>query len=279
MNYLKSLFLSLLLFFVIFSYGCEKDGFDKYIPNDAVVASFVTRFPMAHNVIWDMKGGYDVADFTENGRACEAWFMYSGEWVMTNSEFIYEDLPSSVQRSQRLDGYAEWSCDAIHLLDRSGMAMVFVLETEKDGQETDLFYSSSGLLLRSERGHISQNYEPIFIPPTIKTFVAERYPDAAIAGCRYSNRGVEVDVAGNDSVRILSFDEQLRWRATQYEMAVADVPACVMDAFHLSSFSDSAIERVDYRRTDIEPGVYLFDVKNGERFVSLAIDERGRIRN
>lgn len=263
----------------VFFCGCEKDDFNRYIPNDAVVASFVTKFPTARNVTWDMKGGYDVADFTNNGRETEAWFMSSGEWMMTNSAFLYEDLPYSVQRAQRTGDYAECLCDAVRLLERSGMATVYVIETEKGGQETDLFYSTSGLLVRAEKEQNLQNYVPVLIPRSIETFVADRYPEAVVAGYRIEGGEIEVDVVENDWVRVLLFDQGMKWISTQYEVAVTSVPACVMEAFRSSSFSGGIVDRVDYRKAGTATGIYLFDVKSGGQFASLAIDEKGRLCN
>lgn len=124
--------------------------------SEAVLNSFNARFPEAHNVTWQSRGGYLVADFylSEEGspEECMAWFTPVGEWQMTQREMLYASLPAAVRASFESGEYATWVVDDVVKIERiSSVEYLISADGFYLGEESDayLYYTEGGVLIRS----------------------------------------------------------------------------------------------------------------------------------
>ena len=76
----------------------DDDDDDKgYTPGKSVVAAFEVKFPNAGAVSWEKKGEYEKAEFHQNGQEVDAWFDASGQWMMTETDVLFANLPAEVK--------------------------------------------------------------------------------------------------------------------------------------------------------------------------------------
>lgn len=135
---------------------CSCNDDDPIPISQAVLNSFIARFPEARNVTWQSSDGYLVADFylNENGvpEECLAWFTPVGEWQMTQREMMYANLPVAVRAAFESSDYATWVIDDVVQVERiSSVEYVISAEGFYLGVESDayLYYDEAGVLVRS----------------------------------------------------------------------------------------------------------------------------------
>ena len=68
---------------------------------------------------------------------------------MTETDVRYENLPEPVLAAHKAGKYADWRVDDVDKLTREGMETLYVIEVEKGESELDLFYSSTGILVKN----------------------------------------------------------------------------------------------------------------------------------
>lgn len=266
-----------LLIAIVFA-SCDKDDINSYIPNDAVVASLSSKYPAARNIEWEMEGGYDVADFKDNGVDIEAWFASNGEWVMSKSDISYGVLPEAVKSSFQSGIYADWQRDDICKLERLGMETVYVIVVERGEQEVDLYYSSEGVLVKEDKeGAGTEHYMPALVPQKIGSFIAGKYPNASIVECDLEKDSYQVDIVDEGVCKELLFTRNFTWLSIQWEISLVSVPQPVKDAFKASSYSSYEIDEIDYKEDASGDAVYLFELEKGDTDILLTIDETGKI--
>lgn len=116
----------------------------QYRPDAKIVTAFNNRYPQANRIEWEQKQGFYVAEFYQNGIEQEAWFDHTGKWVMTESDLKYSSLPQAIRTQFEKSAYSRWKKDDIDKIERAGMAPVYIIEIEKEGQDTDLYYTKNG---------------------------------------------------------------------------------------------------------------------------------------
>lgn len=136
----------------LFAVGCD----DDYHPSQNLEASFFAKYPDARGVEWERKGKHIVAEFMLPGVSndCDAWYVRkSGEWVLTDFEISYSELPTAVQSSFEGEYGAMAPVDSVHHIVRSGKSDVYIIETEGvvNGFLADIYvdYAEDGTLLRT----------------------------------------------------------------------------------------------------------------------------------
>ena len=151
----------LLLFFLTFSSlviaSCNQTG--KYRPDKKITDVFKAKYPKASKIEWEQKNGYFVAEFHENGIESEAWFDSSGKWSMTESNIKYSMLPQAIRDHFEKSIYNTWKKEDIDKIERADSEPIYIIEVEKNEQETDLYYTANGKLVKSvndlKKGEIS----------------------------------------------------------------------------------------------------------------------------
>jgi hypothetical protein len=134
----------------LFGVGCEKE----FTPSAQLSTSFYDTYPNAVDVEWEWRGGrkYRVAEFKQNGMECEAWYTKSDEWILTEYEIRYSDLPEAVQSAFKQGYGAQTPVDNVYRIERSEGDLYYTIECEVivNGFYTDIYltYSADGTLER-----------------------------------------------------------------------------------------------------------------------------------
>lgn len=104
-----------------------------------------------------------MADCRVDGQEKDVWFNNRAEWVLTETELLWNDLPGTVLTSFSGSKYVGWKIEEIVLLEYPVVPMQFVIEVEKGNAEYQLFYSEEGDLLQTKdvSGDRDDTYWPI----------------------------------------------------------------------------------------------------------------------
>lgn len=254
--------------------GCNNKK--QYRPDARIVSAMNAKYPKASRVEWEQKHGYQVADFYDNGMESEAWFDQNGKWLMTESDVKYSALPSAIKNTFEKSPYSSWKKDDIDKIERQGMSAVYIIEVEKDGQETDLYFTAGGMLVKAlnerERGDRT-DYMPVL--PEIQTQVLQKYPGAAIIETDKKGGKLYVDILDNRKPKELVFDHNT-WVSTSWKMDKADVPSAVMDALRNSEYKNYRINDVVFYESAASSS-YRFNLEQGDKEVDVSIDPQGKI--
>ena len=144
---MKTRLILFILLFISGLAGCKQQN--QYRPDAKIVAAFNNKYPQSDKVEWEQKQGYYVAEFREDGIEHEAWFDGTGKWVMTESNLRYSSLPQAIREQFEKSVYSTWKKDDIDKIERAGMEAVYIIELEKEGLDTDLYYVGNGNLIKT----------------------------------------------------------------------------------------------------------------------------------
>lgn len=239
--------------------SCSDDDNDgapegTHLVSKEVQNAFNTKYPQARDVEWKLKGNYAVVDFDWNGSGHSAWFdPSSASWYMTETDIRYADLPQPVKAAHEAGEYAAWKVDDVDMLSREGMETLYVIEVEKGNTDVDLFYSPSGVLVKSvvdtDQNPDYDDYLPQPEAQTIIELVKQMYPDARILEIDREKNGVtEVEILDGMTCRELYFDNKNVWLRTTWEVHHSDLPAPVKEAVNLK-YQGYVIDDADYVQT------------------------------
>ena len=217
--------------------GCSDDDNsdvpeNTHLVSKEVQAAFNAKYPQAKDVEWELKGDYAVADFYWDGGEHSAWFNpLSAAWYMTETDVRYENLPEPVLAAHKAGKYADWRVDDVDKLTREGMETLYVIEVEKGESELDLFYSSTGILVKTvvDTGH-EEDYDDYLPQPDANGIIAivkQKYPNATIVEIEREKGLQEVTILDENKEKEVYFNERNEWMGTSWDVQVANLPEAV----------------------------------------------------
>lgn len=250
--------------------SCDND--DNYVPEDVVVKAFNSKYPEAARVEWETKAGYKVADFYLGNYDTEAWFDTQGNWIYTETDIVYNDLPDVVKNSFSAGEYASWRVDDVDKLERPNTETVYIIEVEQGKQEFDLYYSEDGTLVKVVTDGANNTYEPGTVSSALIDKVAQMYPGAKIYDFDREGTYFEIDILDGKTHKSVVFDSNNEWVYTEWDIRTSDVPAVVMTAFNNSEYKGYHIDDVEVHEKP-DGLYYQFELEPGDDFyVTFAAD-------
>lgn len=281
---MKRHFLSMMMIacMTLIGASCTDNDDDPAVSNVSKEALY-DLYPDASNVTWSVKGNYAVADFSADTSRYTAWLDNAGNWYMTESDMLFEQLPQAVKEAFNSSEYATWKVDDVDKIFREGAETVYVIEAEsmQNGVKTeiDLYYSEDGVLVKSVIDADDDDYSDFIPAPSsgsIEEFIAAKYPAARIVDIDSENGMTEVEILDGRVCRELLFNASNEWVYTKTEITLADVPTQVMEAFKASSYANYYIDDIDYYETPTE-NYYRFDLKSAAGDVKFNIEADGKM--
>lgn len=256
----------------IISAGCNSQK--TYRPDAKIITALNNKYPKAEKIEWEVKQGYYVADFYDQGLKNEAWFDEAGKWMMTETDLKYKNLPQAVQDNFEKSMYKSWNKDDIEKIERAGMKTVYIIEAKKEGQKTNLYYGENGQFVKAM--HTQDNVAG-FLPvnSVLRDKIKQKYPDATVIEIDHDNGKQEIDILDNGKSKEVIFDGD-NWISTSWEISKAEVPSMVMNAFRKSDYGKYRIDDIHFYETP-ERSFYYFDLEHGDNDVHLAIEPNGEI--
>ena len=267
-----TIFTSLLLAGFAFT-SCDDDN-DNYTPGEEIVNVLYEKYPNAQRVYWELQRDHYVADFRDNNIEKEAWCNTIGEWVMTESDIPFEDLPQAIQTAFGESEYKDWRVDDVDMLERVEMETMYVIEVEKGKQEFDLFYAEDGILIKAIED-LDNNYQPNTVPEVLKNFINNKYPQATIVDIEIEKGITEIDILHENKAKELHFNSANEWLYTTWEVKereiqeIADNVKAANPGFH--------VDDIDYKESADNSKVYIFELEQGDHEKYVTVDMEGNI--
>ncbi|MGL4293263.1 MAG: PepSY-like domain-containing protein [Bacteroidales bacterium] len=237
-----NLFMMLIAGILTFT-GCSNDD-DKIngnLPNKQVVEAFKKQFPNATDVEWSTRNGYSVASFYLSQKRAVAqknfaWYETNGECALSELEIDNFDLlPQAVKDGYNTTVYAKegWEIDDIDALSRQGMALVYKIEVEKEGQpDHDLLFSVDGFLISDKIDNDDDDDNvPVVIPGAISDFIHKHIDGAIIQDLDKEDGYWEIEISFNGKQYDLFFEASFKFnRVEEEDFPEVDLPEAVKTA-------------------------------------------------
>lgn len=256
--------------------SCDDDD-NNYTPDGKIQEVFINKYPNAQRVEWEKKYDHYVADFYLDGIEREAWINSQGEWVMTESDIRFNDLPEAIQTAFQASEYKTWKVDDVDLLERVEMDPVYVIEVEQGKQEFDLYYAEDGTLIKAvEDTDNDDEHRPTSIPEALKTVIDTRYPGAVILDMDTEKGIIEIDIRHENISKEVHFNSQNEWLYTSWDVKRADVPAAVLNAI-TQNYANYTIDDIDYEERANGSNVYVFELEQGNKEIHVTVNTEGNI--
>jgi len=271
-----TIFASLLLAGFAFT-SCDDDKDDNYTPDEKIVNALHEKYPNAQRVEWELKNNHYVADFYQDNIEKEAWINTKGEWVMTESDILFKDLPQAIQSSFNESEYKDWKIDDVDMLERAELETVYVIEIEKGKQEFDLYYAEDGTLVKAiEDTDNDEDYQPASVPEVLKAAINMQYPGAAILDIEVEKGITEIDIIHENIAKEVHFDGSNTRLYTSWDVNRKDVPAKVLDTIK-QNYASYVIDDIEYKESTDGSKVYIFELEQGDNEIRMTVDTEGNI--
>ena len=227
----------------------------------------------------DLMVGSEETEVWDGGEH-SAWFNpLSAAWYMTETDVRYENLPEPVLAAHKAGKYADWRVDDVDKLTREGMETLYVIEVEKGESELDLFYSSTGILVKTvvDTGH-EEDYDDYLPQPDANGIIAivkQKYPNATIVEIEREKGLQEVTILDENKEKEVYFNERNEWMGTSWDVQVANLPEAVKKSV-MEKYSDYVIDDADYVVTP-DNEWYILDLENKQidKELKVKVDKDG----
>ncbi len=248
----------------------------QYRPDTQVVTALNSQYPEARKIEWEQKRGYEIAEFYINGNKTKAWYDSRGKWFMTEQHLKYNALPAAIRKTFEKSIYANWKKEDIDKIERTGMAAVYVIEVEKGGADTALYFTANGQLVKVVN-EAQKNYDSNYWPlqSEINSRIKSRYPDATVIETSHKNGKIYVDIMDNAKPKEMIFDNN-NWSSTSWQVDKADIPLTVMDALRNSKYKDYRVNTIYFYETP-QNSFYQFTLEKENEKRNIDIDTAGNL--
>lgn len=118
------------------------------IPPAAVQKAFEQKFPNTSKLKWDKENAHEYeASFEWNGKNCSANFSDSGEWLETESQITFSDLPDKVQKAYTIS-HKEAKIKAVAKIETSKGITKYEVKIKQGIKIVELLCAEDGTILK-----------------------------------------------------------------------------------------------------------------------------------
>lgn len=259
-------------------HSCDNDDDDRINVPQELQNAFDALYQNVQRLEWETEGNYYVAEFWKDNLEKSAWFDRQFQWMMTETDLPYQQLPSAVRNAYEASQYAAWRVDDVDMVERLQAETVYVIETEQGESEASLYYTADGILVKefSEGTGGPQggsDYLPSTLPDEVRSFIESRYAGARIVEADMDMGYMEVDIIHERTAKEVRFDgNTYEWVSTSWDVAPNRLPQAVSDAIS-TNFPDYRTDDADFVETP-QGNYYLIELERGneDRYVKIAED-------
>lgn len=269
----KLFLFALTLIFGIAGNSCNAQN---RIPNQQVVNAFKAKYPRARHTEWENKQGFHIAEFYDWTAECEAWFDGKGNWMLTKSELAYEMLPAAIQSHIGQSIYGNWKKDDVTKIERPDATPIYIVEVEQGKQETDLYYTENGQLLKSLKDLTPGTPADYFpVPADILHQITQKYPHAIVIDSERDKGKYEIEILDQGQKKEVTFNGTT-WEYTRWEVKPADLPAAVATTLRQSAYANHRIDEIRFIETPAN-AYYRIELDHEPHDIYLSIDPQGNL--
>ncbi len=270
-----------LIFAGVMSSCSDDDNKNKQMTTPEAQKAFDLQYPNAKNTKWEMKNGYYVAEFNDDGYiSIDAWYNAAGEWFLSEFDMDYNALPTAVKTTFSNTPYGTWKVDDVDLIHRPSFMNLYIIEADEPNTENDVevYISEDGVLIKTVLDSENSPAEPIIVPSAIKEAINSKYPNASIVDIDLEKNGnYEVDIIDNKQALEVVFDSKYNWLYTDSEVMLSTVPQVVTDAVKAKYAGYTIDDDVTLRTMPTPPNQYVFELeKEGAADITVIFDAEGK---
>lgn len=259
--------------------GCDDDDDRISVPSELQNA-FENRYQNAQRLEWETEGNYYVADFWMDNLERSAWFTRQFQWVLTETDLPYAQLPAPVRSAHEASAYAAWKVDDVDMVERPDAETVYVIEVEQGEADVDLYYTADGILVKEyadgQGQHGGADYLPSGLSDAVKSFIADRYPAARIVEWDMERGYLEVDIIHDRRAKDVVFNaDTYEWVSTSWDVPLSALPQAVKDALS-AAYPDYRLDDADFVETPAG-NYYNVELERGDRDLYVRVAEDGTL--
>ena len=249
--------------FLTFTACSDDDDFDS-VANEAVEQAFNQKYPGVR-ADWDMEQGYYKAEFHENSNEKEAWFNAAGEWMLTETDLTYQQLPAAVKTGFETSSYAQWKVEDVDMLERHAMEPVYVIEVEQGNKEFDLVFAEDGMLIKEIPDNDNEGNHTPFVPSeSIVNTIQKLYPTAQILEVEKEAEGIEVDILDKGIHKEVLLNGKNEWMYTQWDILASSLPVAVREAIANMGYTMNEVDDAEIIEHNNGTSYYKVELEKGE---------------
>ncbi|RIJ47666.1 hypothetical protein D1614_13885 [Maribellus luteus] len=271
----KTIYFASILSAGLLAASCSDDD-NSVSVNAAVESTFEAKYPNVNKVDWDLKSTYYVAEFAMENSEMEAWFSQDGNWIYTETDLAYQQLPEVIRNSFEAGEYASWEIDDVDKVERPEGESLFIMEVESGDKELDLYFTDEGELIKVSDSSLDDDYIPLPLSEAILSHLADKYPNAVVVESELEDGVFEILIKDGDTYREVEYSENGTWIKTTTDVKQANVPEAVMTALANSEYAAYEIDDVEFVET-ADAEFYLFELEQNDTEVYLKISADGTI--
>ena len=265
--------------FALLFANCSKD--DENIPGGieppkTILDAFKAKYPDAHDTEWTVNDDYYIIDFENNSLDNTAWFDHLGVWAMIKTDLPLNLLPAAISADIKQGKYAGWKIEEADTIGRAGMGTVYKVEVEKAKQETDLYYTLYGDLIKTSDNAKDDIDQPIIIPEKVADLMGLTFQGAELLDIENTTFGVQLAILDGKTLKIVELTQIYTWKSTTWEVSEQEVPTVIMDAFRASEYGNDQVESI-YMFIDANGAFHKFNVIHDGQAVTVEFDVFGNI--
>lgn len=269
--------LTILAGFSLVFAGCSKN--DDFFPDDVQVPQTVTDafnsiYPKAKDTKWTVKNDYYVATFENNTLDNTAWFDHEATWAMIKTEIPSGLLPQAV-RSAVKQSYSDWVIQDADTIGRANMGTVYKVEIEKNNEETDVYYSVYGDLIKAVDNQ-NDTDTPIVVPKEVISLINITFSGAELLDMEAGEQGYTLYMLDKTVFKIAQLNKDYRWQSTTWKLSLQEVPEIVTQAFENSVYSNDPVSSI-YTLLNANGTFFLFNLIHNGVFTTVKFDAIGNI--
>ena len=265
--------------FILLLAGCSRDNENipgGIEPPKTILDAFNLKYPEATDTEWTVDDDYYVIGFKNNHLDNKAWFSHTGVWAMIKTDLPLNQLPEAISASIRQSNYADWLIEEVDTIGRAGMGTVYKVEVEKGKQETDLYYTVYGNLIKAIDDAVNQEDIPIVVPDKIANLMEVTFAGAELLDIEKQTFDVKLAILDKTVFKTVLLNEEYSWQSTTWQLSEKEVPATILESFNASEYSHDKITHI-YIYTDADGAFYKFSVIHNGQEVTVTFDVFGNI--
>lgn len=262
------LFLPLVAFGVLAFQSCSDDDDTlKHVP-ETISAGFAQKYPGVSVREWEKKSGYYVADFYNDNKSAEAWFISNGNWVKTETDY-FGTLPSPVSE------YISTNYPTAYIDDQNWIEtptdQYFEIELEQRGKkDVTLYIRADGTLVK-----VVDVNNPTSIAQNAKDAFAQKYPNAKVREWEVKMNYYVAEFTYNNSEAEAWFTSDGTWVRTEVDYR-GNLPAAIQQ-YVSQNYPNAYVDDIDF--IEVPTGEY-YEVEleqRGSMDIYLNIKEDGTL--
>lgn len=266
--------------FALLLASCNKDD-DKNVPGiqppKLIQDSFKTEYPGIQNPEWKVAGNYYVADFENDSTEVTAWFAQTtGQWLMEKADLRVTLIPDDIIDTIQQGFYTNWMIEDAYTIKRVGMGTVYEVEVQLGNQDTYLYFSEYGNLIKTIEEADNHEDEPLIIPEQVASLMQLTFADCQLLDIQSNSKGYILNLLDGDVYKIAQLNSNYIWQSTSYGISQNDVPQVVANGFDASAYANDNVQMITVV-IEITGTFYLFTVNHNNQSIMVKFNSLGQV--